>query len=207
MTPDGTSGEPGKDSSDWLSNRCAQPLAAEAEQGASLRILFLDDDPARAEAFLRENPQALWVQTVTECLAQLVETWDEVHLDHDLGGKTFVDINEDDCGMEVIRWLCKAPRDHLRQARFLIHTHNSIAGLLMVLEMRSRGYRAEFRPFGLDPARVLPHDDDEPPLDSEPNADTELLSKPASHQPPTGTLRRYFGRLQGYWRSLGGPTP
>jgi hypothetical protein len=185
----------------------ARPPAAEVEPDASRRILFLDDDPARAEAFLRENPQALWVQTVTECLARLVEPWDEIHLDHDLGGKTFVDINEDDCGMEVIRWLCKAPRDHLRQARFLIHTHNSIAGLLMVLEMRSRGYRAEFRPFGLDPALLLLHDDDEPPLDSEPEADAELLSKTFSAQPSAGTLRRYFGRLQGYWRSLRGPTP
>ena len=87
----------------------------------------------RAEAFLSENPQAVWVQTVAECLTRLVETWDEVHLDHDLGGKTFVDMNEDDCGMEVIRWLCKEPRDHLRQTLFFVHTHNSVAGLLMVL--------------------------------------------------------------------------
>ncbi len=135
--------------------------------GLIRRLLFLDDDPVRAEAFLIENPQAVWVQTVAECLGQLVDRWDEVHLDHDLGGKTFVDINESDCGMEVIRWLCREPRDHLRDARFFIHTHNSLAGLLMVLQMRSSGYRAEFRPFGLDLALLL-HDENESSFDEEP---------------------------------------
>jgi hypothetical protein len=166
---------------------------------ASRRVLFLDDDPARAAVFLSENPQAVWVQTVPECLARLVETWDEVHLDHDLGGKTFVDMNEIDCGMEVIRWLCKEPRDHLRQALFFIHTHNSIAGLFMVLQMRSSGYKAEFRPFGLDPARLLLLDDDEPT--------TEAPPEEVSPQPPPGTMRRWIGRLKSRWRSSQGRTP
>ena len=56
------------------------------------RILFLDDDPARAEIFLAENPEAVWVQTADECIARLEEDWDEVHLDHDLGGERFVDL-------------------------------------------------------------------------------------------------------------------
>ena len=77
------------------------------------RRLFLDDDATRAETFLGRHPDAVWVQTVTQCLELLVEFWDEVHLDHDLGGKTYVDVNDVDCGMEVIRWLCKEPRNHL----------------------------------------------------------------------------------------------
>ena len=75
------------------------------------RLLFLDDDPRRAEIFLKDNPDAVWVNTVAECLARLAEPWDEVHLDHDLGGKMFVDSKDTDCGMEVIRWLCKEPRN------------------------------------------------------------------------------------------------
>jgi hypothetical protein len=167
----------------------------------SRRVLFLDDDPLRAEAFLSENPRAVWVQTVTECVTRLVETWEEVHLDHDLGGKTFVDMNENDCGMEVIRWLCKEPRDHLRQARFFIHTHNSIAGLFMVLQMRSSGYQAEFRPFGFDPARLLSHDEgeDESTTDREPSTDTEPPPETASPQPPREALRRWIGRLKSLW--------
>jgi hypothetical protein len=127
----------------------------------SRRLLFLDDDPLRAAIFLKENPQAIWVKTVAECLARLDEPWDEVHLDHDLGGKRFVDSDAADCGMEVIRWLCKEPRNHLKDSLFLVHTHHAAAGLLMVLEMRSCNYKAEFRPFGYDLERLLAHN--EPP--------------------------------------------
>jgi hypothetical protein len=125
----------------------------------SRRILFLDDDPARALSFVKQYPQAIWVTTVTECLARLEEPWEEVHLDHDLGGKIFVDTEADDCGMEVIRWLCKEPRRHLRETAFVVHTHNAAAGLLMILQMRTGGYRAEFRPFGVDLAELLEHDE------------------------------------------------
>jgi hypothetical protein len=109
--------------------------------------------------FLAEHPQALWVKTVAECLEQLREVWDEVHLDHDLGGKTFVDTSSEDSGMQVIRWLCQEPRVHLRETAFLVHTHNAAAGLLMVLEMRRSGYQAEFRPFALDLVRLLSHNE------------------------------------------------
>jgi hypothetical protein len=170
------------------------------------RLLFLDDDPLRAEAFLIENPQAVWVQTVAECLEQLVVSWDEVHLDHDLGGKTYVDVNESDCGMEVIRWLCREPRDHLSEARFFIHTHNSLAGLLMVLQMRSSGYRAEFRPFGMDVAELLPGDENESTLDAERPWSAEMppdRPQTQSHpQQPLGTLEWLIGLVKPLWRSM-----
>ena len=75
------------------------------------RILFLDDDPHRAEIFLEWYPAAVWVQTSEECIAGWPSAWDEVHLDHDLGGETFVDPNRSDCGMEVVRWLCAESRE------------------------------------------------------------------------------------------------
>jgi len=150
------------------------------------RVLFLDDDPARAEAFLTDYPQAIWVQTVPDCLSQLADPWDEVHLDHDLGGQTFVDINESDCGMEVIRWLCGQSRDHLRETLFFVHTHNSLAGLLMVLQMRSSGYKAEFRPFGVDPARWLADADEGfPDGEASPAGTQSLRAAP-------GILRRWM---------------
>jgi hypothetical protein len=140
----------------------------------SRRLLFLDDDPIRAEAFLIENPEAVWVKTVTECQSRLIESWDEVHLDHDLGGKQFVDTSEIDCGMEVIRWLCDEPRLHLRQTLFFVHTHNTVAGLLMVLHLRESGYLTEFRPFGVDLAQLLTGDE---PNESE---DAERAHSPSS---------------------------
>lgn len=133
-----------------ITSPCAAPLLGEPENAGEKRTLFLDDDPSRAHSFLERHPEAVWVETVEECLLRLAEAWDEVHLDHDLGGKKFVDTNQVDCGMEVIRWLCKEPRSHLRETFFYIHTHNTFAGLLMVLQMRESGYKAEFRPFGFE---------------------------------------------------------
>lgn len=126
------------------------------------RLLFLDDDPRRAELFLMDHPRAVWVTNVPDCLARLTELWEEVHLDHDLGGKIFVDSSDTDCGMEVIRWLCKEQPAHLKTTRFYVHTHNATAGLLMVLLMQGGGYKAEFRPFGLDLRNLLAHNEPGP---------------------------------------------
>jgi hypothetical protein len=185
--------EPERDSSTRFTSGSSRACAADSGTAVSPRLLFLDDDPQRAESFLSENPQAVWVETVTDCLSRLQENWDEVHLDHDLGGKTFVNMNQIDCGMEVIRWLCTEPRDHLRATRFFVHTHNSLAGLLMVLQMRSAGYHAEFRPFGVDPTMFLLHDDDEPL----PNEDPSRKTSPRWPEP--SILQRWFGRLKTCW--------
>ena len=191
--------EPGRQSLGLVSSRRGPDRASDGGPIEASRVLFLDDDPARAESFLSENPQAVWVQTVEECLARLVEAWDEVHLDHDLGGQVFVDMNKTDCGMEVIRWLCKERRHHLNSTRFFVHTHNSLAGLLMVLQMQSIGYRTEFRPFGVDPALLLRGADDAPPIDgSEPAADESPLPA-ASLLPPWGAFHRWWGRLKACW--------
>jgi hypothetical protein len=75
----------------------------EANLSIGHRILFLEDDPARGVEILTNNPDAVWVETADECIRTLREPWDEVHLDHDLGGEHFVDFDRDDCGMAVIR--------------------------------------------------------------------------------------------------------
>lgn len=127
------------------------------------RLLFLDDDPARAEVFLAENPHAVWVQTAAECITRLEEDWDEVHLDHDLGGERFVDDSREDCGMEVVRWLCLVSRPHLGRAQFFVHSHNPYAATVMGMELMTAGYKAELRPFGAPPLPPLPEETLEPP--------------------------------------------
>jgi hypothetical protein len=136
---------------------------AEPVPPAPPRVLFLDDDPQRAEVFLGLNPQSVWVQTAAECIARLAETWDEVHLDHDLGGELFVDMKRDDCGMEVVRWLCLEPRPHLAPARFYVHSHNTFAATLMSMQLQVAGFAAEMRPFGAPASPPSPFPDDEPP--------------------------------------------
>jgi hypothetical protein len=125
----------------------------EANLPTGHRILFLDDDPKRGVEFLSSNPEAIWVETVADCISALREPWDEVHLDHDLGGEHFVEHDRDDCGMAVIRWLCDEPRAHLKSSLFVIHTHNSGAALAMIFQLQSMGYVVQDRPFGSAPPR------------------------------------------------------
>lgn len=114
------------------------------------RVLFLDDDPSRAGVILRRFPQAIWVQTAEECVSCLEESWDEIHLDHDLGGDTHVDPESPDCGMSVVRWIVERPRPHLEPTLFVIHTRNANAACLMTTHLQASGYRVVARPFPLD---------------------------------------------------------
>lgn len=115
--------------------------------------LFLDDDPARAEAFFDKYPDAHWVQTAGDCINELKEkTWDEIHLDHDLEGEWFVDSERTDCGMEVVRWLVAEPRTHLMAAKFIVHSHNQNAAMGMVSQLGLAGYYVIEQPFGSAPA-------------------------------------------------------
>lgn len=123
------------------------------------RVLFLDDDPRRAEDFLRRCPEATWVSTADACIALLERGWDEVHLDHDLGGEQYVDVNRDDCGMAIVRWLCAEPREPVLDARFIIHSYNFAAASLMVECLLRNDYAAEFRPFGYDLVDFLSFED------------------------------------------------
>lgn len=124
------------------------PTTPDASPPPAPRLLFLDDDPRRAAAFAVEHPQAIWVRTASACVAQLEGPWDEVHLDHDLEGRTFVDSSRDDCGMAVVRWLTEEPRPHLRRTTFVIHTHNPHASCAMAFRLEASGYRVLIRPFG-----------------------------------------------------------
>lgn len=120
------------------------------------RVLFLDDDAERARIFLEEKPEAVWVQTAAECVEKLAEAWDEIHLDHDLGGEQFVDIERNDCGMEVVRWLTAQARPHLRTARFRVHSHNMVAAANMTMQLVANGYDVTLHPFGAPPPPLPP---------------------------------------------------
>ena len=123
------------------------------------RVLFMDDDARRVEVFLDRCPEAVWVKSADACIARLKDGWDEVHLDHDLGGERYVDPNRDDCGMAVVRWLCAEERPQHRDTRFFIHSFNLAAASLMVECLLRNGYTAEFRPFGFDLVDLLSFED------------------------------------------------
>ena len=92
---------------------------------------------------------AVWVQTVEQCIDLLQQPWDEVYLDHDLGGEVLVDHERPDSGMAVVRWLCEEPRPHLQETRFIIHTHNPNAACMVVLHLQVMGFNVQASPFGV----------------------------------------------------------
>ncbi len=166
---------------------------------SSNRILFLDDDPDRARAFLGRHPRAVWVQTAAECIARLAENWYQVHLDHDLGGEIFVDSSRDDCGMEVVRWLCSQPQEPLPNTWFFVHSHNADAADLMVQSLLQHGYQAVYRPFGIDvlawfSAQTLDEPDHPPPEPLQPSPAPAPAPAPAPDLP--GWLGRQFRRFR-----------
>ncbi len=113
----------------------------------SKRILFLDDSPARARAFLREHPDAVWVKTAAQCVERLGETWDEVDLDYDLGWGVRTDPEVEESGMGVVNWIVRHKPEHVRNTAFIVHSHSRNAAGRMVDELQAAGYYAIRRPF------------------------------------------------------------
>lgn len=170
-----------------------------AEQSPSSSILFLDDDPYRAETFLGWYPTAVWVQTSEECISQLANSWKEVHLDHDLGGEQYVDPTRGDCGMEVVRWLCAEFREPLRETRFVVHSHNVEAARTMVDCLHRTGYHARYRPFAIDMDDVITLEDVHALLQ-------EAKARRARLE-GASWRRRLFDFLQGLGRRIQGRPP
>jgi hypothetical protein len=84
--------------------------------------LFLDDDEGRHNN-LKEDPHDVYhVRTANEAIVQLGRhKFEFVSLDHDLGGKTFVDSKEEETGHTVAKYIAtmKEPPKIIR-----IHSYN-----------------------------------------------------------------------------------
>lgn len=108
------------------------------------RILFLDDCPMRAKAFLSHYPHAVVVTSAKACCEQLWHgQWDECHLDHDLG-ETNEDPRKPNTGSGVVRWIVMAKPD-VRQ--FIVHSYNAPAAQAMVADLERAGYYVVRAPF------------------------------------------------------------
>lgn len=112
-----------------------------------MKVLFLDDDPKRLFKFKSYIPSAVLAATAEEMvqlLSELEETAKCVFLDHDLGGRVFVDSSDKETGMEVVRWIVQNNPD---VQRFVVHSLNYEAARVMVEELITAGYKAEYIPF------------------------------------------------------------
>ncbi len=105
-----------------------------------LVIIFMDDDDNRAESVRKYLPGGtIFTKTVPDTLAAIDShsRVDLLFLDHDLGGKTYVNSKDMDCGMEVVRQLEAKKRDVVMT---VVHTMNIPASMEMTAKLKEAGY-------------------------------------------------------------------
>jgi hypothetical protein len=110
-------------------------------------ILFLDDSPVRTKRLLYTIPSAICTSTAAGMIALLEKHGSEnplVMLDHDLDGQTFVDSNEENTGMGVVRWIV-SNRPNIRA--IIVHSLNRSAAHNMAIKLSEAGYNVSVRPF------------------------------------------------------------
>lgn len=113
-----------------------------------MRIIFLDDDNQRWYRFQAKIPNSVRAETADECIRLIRDSTkiDWLFLDHDLGGEAYVNSAREDCGMEVVRFLCA---DNLTKtiSNIVVHSHNTVAALEMFNKLKDAGYNVRLVPF------------------------------------------------------------
>lgn len=115
--------------------------------------LFLDDSQERTDtATALLGAIGYRVAIVKDAKAAIValevSDFDIICLDHDLGGKTFVDSDNEDCGMEVVRYLVSR-RTTPPAKQIIVHSWNAPAADRMVSDLRNAGYEVAHEPFAM----------------------------------------------------------
>lgn len=122
-------------------------------------ILFLDNDSARAALmYSRMKPEdrdsTIWCRTAEEAIVTLKDyagSLTSAYLDSSLTENEYSDTRSDNGGMEVVRFLEKAPAQlkiSLKSCRFTVHTWDKATGLKMFIRLFKAGYDVKYRPFG-----------------------------------------------------------
>lgn len=113
-------------------------------------ILFLDDNSNRWKEFNKsagKTHKVKWVETAKSCIKALeTNSYDEVFLDHDLGGKTYVNTQDANCGMEVVRYIVKN-REKFIDTKFIVHSWNPPAGNEMCDKLCELNLKCCYVPF------------------------------------------------------------
>lgn len=128
---------------------------SDTEHKSNPVVLFLDDDENRTKAFVSLVPFAKCVATAADMIRLLIHHTtnkikvDSLFLDHDLGGEVYVDSSREDCGMEVVRWLCNNHIDKEEVNNIYVHTMNPAASESMYHTLLEADLRVAVLPFHL----------------------------------------------------------
>ena len=105
-----------------------------------MNILFLDDDPERTTEFkanlerLMPTAQAVMVETASQAIEALrTQEFDCLFLDHDLGGRMYVDEADENTGSEVARVMVAEGLQP--NAKMFVHSMNVPASENMIKMM------------------------------------------------------------------------
>lgn len=115
-----------------------------------MRVLFLDDDQRRHEVVkpLLVGHNCVMVETAQEAIEALAgDRFDLALLDHDLGGKHYVDSEDPTTGYRVAEFISIMPPNH-RPSLVVVHSFNEPGGKRMVHVLKDAGVNAEYVPFG-----------------------------------------------------------
>ena len=117
-------------------------------------ILFLDDSERRVQVATDffEGKQfegvilcvAMNAHVAIEYLRLAEEPWDLVMLDHDLGEQVYQNSDEENCGMEVVRYI---ERTRPEVKKIVVHSWNVPAGREMQIRLQQAGYDTAYQPF------------------------------------------------------------
>lgn len=114
-----------------------------------MRILFLDDDVLRHNAFQEASAGHDVTLVWTAAQAEREFASGKFHLaclDHDLGGEHWVDPEQVNTGTHVARWLKANPERCPRQV--IVHSYNAPAARGMVKTIIEAGAMCAHMPFG-----------------------------------------------------------
>jgi CheY-like chemotaxis protein len=111
-------------------------------------ILLLEDNELRIERFEEHfaGHELHIHRTTTSFLNELAkgDQWDYIFLDHDLGKESMQDPNEQNTGMEAVRWM---ENNQAWAGTIIVHSWNSSAAGQMVKRLQKEGYDVKRWPY------------------------------------------------------------
>lgn len=116
-----------------------------------MKIFILEDDESRirlfVDALLSHGHDLTIAKSFQEATRKFQPPYDALSLDHDLGGRQFVNSDEEETGFNFVRWLGKAPSG--AQPVIAVHSYNPDGAQAMINLLHDNGWVAVIKePFG-----------------------------------------------------------
>ena len=112
-----------------------------------MRILVVEDDPERHAFFLRElgeHDVCICQNAFKGSNAITKSKFDMIFLDHDLGGRVFVNSDDENTGYQVALKVKGSPNEG---AEFIVHSMNVVGAENIVKHLEGIGCNVRYEPY------------------------------------------------------------